>query len=304
MISASPRRLSVFKAVADLGGFNPAADKLGIAQPSVGAHIRALERQLGQTLVHRRRGTRSRLTKAGETLYAYAADALSKSEAASRALTNLRAGASRGIVLAAQRAIAHHFLPECLAAFAAGHPGVRLVTRTGTGEDVLALLREGAVDLGLFPALGPVAGIESEVLMREPLALLVAPSHPLASRTSVGPDDLRGCAFICGLRESQFRQMTDQILRRFGLSQYEVAMELQDFAAVKELARRGAGIACELRRWVADEVHAGTLVPLPLAGPEPTVQIRCAYQAPLSQPAGEFLALLREHARGAAASPA
>ena len=72
MISASARRLSVFKAVADHGGFNLAADRLGIAQPSVGAHIRALERQVGQPLFHRRRGQRSQLTKAGETLYAIA----------------------------------------------------------------------------------------------------------------------------------------------------------------------------------------------------------------------------------------
>jgi DNA-binding transcriptional LysR family regulator len=40
MISASPRRLAVFKNVVDLGGFNAAASRLGIAQPSVGAHVK------------------------------------------------------------------------------------------------------------------------------------------------------------------------------------------------------------------------------------------------------------------------
>ena len=43
MISASARRLNVFKSVVDCGGFNLAAMQLGIAQPSVGAHIKALE---------------------------------------------------------------------------------------------------------------------------------------------------------------------------------------------------------------------------------------------------------------------
>jgi len=52
MISASPRRLTVFKSVVDLGGFNLAAVRLGIAQPSVGAHIKALEAQIGQPLFY------------------------------------------------------------------------------------------------------------------------------------------------------------------------------------------------------------------------------------------------------------
>ena len=74
MISASPRRLTVFKSVVDLGGFNAAATELGIAQPSVGAHIRALESQIGQPLFHRQRGSRPKLTKAGEALYTFAVE--------------------------------------------------------------------------------------------------------------------------------------------------------------------------------------------------------------------------------------
>ena len=48
MISASARRLSVFKAVVEEGGFNRAAMRLDISQPSVGAHVKALEQQAGQ----------------------------------------------------------------------------------------------------------------------------------------------------------------------------------------------------------------------------------------------------------------
>src|SRR5688572_16702141 len=161
MISASARRLSVFKAVADHGGFNIAADRLGIAQPSVGTHIRALEAQVGQPLFNRRRGQRSQLTKAGETLYAYASEVLTRSEAASVALTDLRDLGAREIAIAAQRAMSTYYLPAYLADFAARHPEIRIVTRTGTTENVLDLVRGRAVDLGLFPSLGPVAGVES-----------------------------------------------------------------------------------------------------------------------------------------------
>ena len=90
MISASARRLSVFKSVIDAGGFSAAALRLGIAQPSVGAHIKALELQIGQKLFFRHRGARPQLTKAGETLQAYAIDFLQKSQATTLTLSDLR----------------------------------------------------------------------------------------------------------------------------------------------------------------------------------------------------------------------
>src|SRR5262252_3577002 len=115
MISASPRRLTVFKSVVDLGGFNLAATRLGIAQPSVGAHIKALEDQVGQPLFLRRRGARPQLTKAGEAVYAYAVDVLRKSEETTHVLADLRKGEAREIVIAVHRDIASQYLPERLA---------------------------------------------------------------------------------------------------------------------------------------------------------------------------------------------
>src|SRR5262245_53545593 len=125
MISASARRLSVFKSVVDSGGFNAAATELGIAQPSVGAHVKALESQLGQPLFHRHRGSRPKLTKAGETLYAYAADVLKKSEETSQVLVDLRKGDAREITIAAHRDLALHYLPERLASFSTKFPKTR-----------------------------------------------------------------------------------------------------------------------------------------------------------------------------------
>jgi DNA-binding transcriptional LysR family regulator len=293
LISASARRLSVFKAVVDLGGFNLAADRLGIAQPSVGAHIKALERQVGQPLFYRQRGIRSRLTKAGETLYAYAVEALEHSQRTTAALTGLRFTGAHEISLAAQRAVSNYFLPRYLAAFSQRRPDIRLVTRTGTTEDVFDLVRSHAADLGIFPALGPVRGIQSQMLFNEPLVLVVAPGHPLAARKSVEPRELAKYPFVCGLRNSHYFRMIDQVLRRIGVPQYEVAMELQDFAAVKEVARHGGGIACEMRACVRDEIESGVLVALPVSGPQPDMQVRCAHPSHPSEPVREFVDMLR-----------
>lgn len=293
MISASSRRLSIFKTVAELGGFNAAAENLGIAQPSVGAHIKALEKQAGQPLFHRGRGTRATLTRAGETLYSYAVEMLRQSEQASATLTGLQTGNPRELVIAAQRALSTYFLPAPLAAFSKANPGLRIVTRTGTMENVLDMVRAKSVDLGLFPALGPIPGLRSQLLVNEPLALVVTPSHPLAGKTSVTARDLEHHAFVGALRESHMSHMIEQVLRRIGVHRHDVAMEVQDFATVIELARRGAGIACEMLFCLQADIQAGVLVRLPLAGAAPTMQVRCAAPGAPSAKARQLIEFMR-----------
>lgn len=296
---ASARRLAVFKSVVERGGFNAAANWLGIAQPSVGAHVKALENQIGQPLFHRHRGARPVLTQAGAALYAYAVEALSKAEAASHTLADLRAQAEREIVIALHRDLSLHVLPARLAAFRQQHPNTRVVTRIGTIEDVLELVRTNAAAFGLLLAAGPISGLHSEVLAREPLILVAAPTHPLARRKAVSAAELSRYAFVTGLRESRYFQLTDGALRRLGLPRYDIAMEVQESTTVKETVRHGAGLACLPRCTVLSELKAGTLAEIRHEGPAQILELRCAYHLPLAPIAQRFLSHIR--AKSAAA---
>jgi DNA-binding transcriptional LysR family regulator len=293
MISASPRRLSVFKSVVDLGGFNAAATELGIAQSSVGAHIRALESQIGQPLFHRQRGSRPKLTKAGEALYTFAVDLLRRSEEATHALDDLRKVDAREIAIAVHRDLVADRYSQWLVGFAKRHPKARIVTRTGTIEDVIALIREREVAVGFFLSSGPIEGMRSEVLAHEPRLLVVSPRHPLAKRTRVSPEEIAHYPFVTGLRGSRFFELTDAALRQIGIATYEVAMELQDAMAVKEMVRHGAGIACVPARTVKGEVAAGLLVPLKLVTEVPPLEIRYGHLSPLNGVARQFVSAIR-----------
>jgi DNA-binding transcriptional LysR family regulator len=295
MISASPRRLSVFKSVVDHGGFNLAAARLGIAQPSVGAHIKALEQQIGQPLFHRHRGSKPKLTKAGEAVYAFAVDILQKSAETTQALATMRKADAQEIAIAVHRDIATQFLPERLAAFTRKHPGIRVVTRIGTIDEVIELVRNNAVHLGLFLASGPVTGIRSEVLAHEPLMLVVSPKHPLAARKIASPSDVGRHPFVTGLRGSRYFELVQAALKSLGIERFEVAMEMQESAAVKEMVRHGAGIACLPRCTIAAELAAGALVQLKLTVALPDLQIRCGYRAQLSAAGRQFMQAVRGH---------
>jgi DNA-binding transcriptional LysR family regulator len=293
MISASPRRLTVFKSVVDLGGFNLAAARLGIAQPSVGAHIKALEQQIGQPLFHRHRGSKPQLTKAGERVYAFAVDVLQKSAETTQALATMRKAEAQEITIGVHRDIATQFLPARLATFARKHPGVRVVTRIGTIDEVIELIRSQAVHLGLFLASGPIGGIRSEVLAHEPLTLVVSPQHPLARRAMVSPADVGRYPFVTGLRGSRYFDLVRAALKTIGIERFEVAMELQESAAVKEMVRHGAGIACLPRCTVTAELAAGTLVALNLTVLPQDLELRCGYRVPLAGAARRFVLAMK-----------
>jgi len=289
MIAASPRRLTVFKSVVDHGGFNLAAVELGIAQPSVGAHIKALEAQVGQPLFQRRRGAKPKLTKAGEAVYAYAVEVLRKSEETSHALAGLREGAAREIAIAVHRDLAAHFLPSRLKAFSDRHPDARVVTRIGTINDVVEMVRADAVDLGLFLADGEISGIRSFVVAPEPLVLIVSPQHALAHRPDIAPATIVGFPFITGLRTSRFFELVRAALESVGIKHYDIAMELPESATVKEMVRQGAGIACLPQCTVSSELATGALAALRLRVNLPDLQLRCGYRAPLTGLARAFM---------------
>src|ERR1700760_5005074 len=73
------QKLEILCLVVDLGGVTRAAEHLWVAQPVVTAHIRSLQERLGVTLFHRE-GRRTILTDAGQQVYQWAQDVLSRTE--------------------------------------------------------------------------------------------------------------------------------------------------------------------------------------------------------------------------------
>ena len=91
MISLSSRALQIFVAIVDAGSFAGAARRLGIAQPSISAHVKGLERETGARLFDRTSGRQAMLTEAGRSLLVHARDQL---ERTARLEQELAAGAT------------------------------------------------------------------------------------------------------------------------------------------------------------------------------------------------------------------
>jgi DNA-binding transcriptional LysR family regulator len=70
------RQLETFLSIARLGSLRAASDEMGISQPTVSKQLLALERKLGITLFHRKRGSSAQLTDQGRRLLQQAEETL------------------------------------------------------------------------------------------------------------------------------------------------------------------------------------------------------------------------------------
>ncbi len=138
------KRLRHFVAVAESGGISAAARKLGLTQPALSRQIKALEDDLGVTLLDR--GARSfSLTPAADALLADVrklldfCDAMTSRVRAAAAGLPLRIGYSPSL--------AGDFLPFAIESFTQLHPGLRVSLHDASSLEMQQALLEGRLDL-------------------------------------------------------------------------------------------------------------------------------------------------------------
>jgi DNA-binding transcriptional LysR family regulator len=250
--------LRVFEAVARLGGMNRAAADLNTVQSNVTARIKALEAEIGRALFERHsRGVS--LTAAGQRLLPYA-------ERANRLLVDARRavrddGAPRGLLtIGALETTAALRLTPLLAQYAADHPAVDLVLRTGTTQELIGHVLEQRVE-GAFVC-GPVAHPElcQDAMFQEELVMLAGPAATSLDAVLQG-----GEVQVVVLRAGcSYRQRLDALLARRGVV-VRRQLEFGTLEAIFGCVAAGLGITLLPRALIGPVWGAGRVSVYPLA---------------------------------------
>jgi len=194
------RQLRYFVAVAEEGNLTRAAGRLHIAQQSLSQQIRALETQLGVTLFERTtRGVS--LTEPGEVLLRDARPVLAGAERAVESVRRAAHGEPAELRVGVLASVANHLMPPVVRAFAERYPSIDLITEDVTIAALVERLRAGTLDAGLSrPPL--VDDLETELILREPVAAVLPEGHPLADRDQLEMADLADEDWVLTPRES------------------------------------------------------------------------------------------------------
>lgn len=235
-------RLALLAALGEHGNLTAAAAAAGIPQPTASRWLATLSTRTGMTLVmHQGRGMQ--LTRAGAEL----------ADAAATALTALRGGAARALAAADPErghvvfAFLHTMggirVPRLLRGFRARHPRVGFTLTQAPHHDMLDKVRSGEVDLALTSPL-PVrdAELDSVALFDDPLVLVVAADHRLATRDRIRLRSLADEPMV-GLRAGYgLRQITDEMCARAGFVP-RLVFEGEEVDTVRGLVAADLGVA-------------------------------------------------------------
>jgi DNA-binding transcriptional LysR family regulator len=267
------RRLEVFVAVSESGGFRAAAQKLNMTQPSVSVHMQALEEQAGGSLFDRRRGRGVDLTELGHTFLRHARQLLVEADEMTNDLSRVRREADRRVAFACQRSLTH-LLSSLLADFAGRHPDIELLTRVGREEEIIELCRAGTVHTGLLLSNRDVLGLPSYVVGRQELVIVASPEHALAGHTNIPPADIAGHSFVGAPDNSLFGRETVELLEKLGIHPINMASRATEFEFLRALVIAKVGIYCCVLDRVKGDLERGDLVALSVDAPRLFMDVR------------------------------
>lgn len=178
--------LRALVAAVELGSLRNAAKRLGLSQPALTKTIRALERELGTSLLTRS-STGVSPTAQGKVLFEHARAADRELSTAVNQIRQLGGEMVGELSIAAVPLAVMMLIPATLRTFSREFPQIRLRVHEELYIEQLSRLRKGEVDV----AIGPLpAGIPSGELIVEPLmpismVVVVAKGSPLAHARSL-----------------------------------------------------------------------------------------------------------------------
>ncbi len=258
-----PKLISLLE-VCETGNFTRAAEHLSLTQPAVSQHIRALEQDLGVRIFDRANNT-LRPTHEGEIIVKYAKRMMAlyhnlQAELASekRQIASLTVGITH---TAESNAIA-----EALARYVQRNENVTIKVVTGSAEKLCNMLRNYELDLAVLDGKKPDPAFCYLMLDTDSLALIVSPAHRLAGKKSVTVDELLQEKLILRLPKSSTRQLFTSALECRGMSlrQFNVVLEMDNIATIKDLVRRDFGVSVLARSACMDEMSKHKLAALPI----------------------------------------
>jgi DNA-binding transcriptional LysR family regulator len=291
----NPFELEAFLAVIREGSFSSAAKVLYRTQPAVSQIIRRLEQEIGQPLFDRssRRGV---LTDAGRALQTHAERILNLQRQARTALEDVRQLRVGRLTIAANELTCTYLLPV-LHEFRRRYPDVHVTVQRSLASRIPAAVSDYAADLGVITYRPDDPALQSIVVYRDELALVVPPTHAHARRKRVRLSDLARESFIAHHVESPYRRKVLETFRRRRVT-LQMPVQLPTIEAIKMFVAMGNGVALLPALSVESELARGELVRVPV--PELAIerQLRLVHRrgATLSHAAQAFIAVAESRA--------
>ncbi|PAU93358.1 DNA-binding transcriptional regulator OxyR [Aliifodinibius salipaludis] len=237
-------QLSYIIAVDRYRHFATAAEKSYVTQPTLSMQIHKLEDELGVTIFDRSKSPVIP-TEIGEKIIAEAKKIIKQSkhieDLAALNDDELRGTFRIGII----PTVAPYLLPLFLRNFRKKHPDVRLIFEELVTDELLDLLNQDHLDIGIIATPADRGNIFEEDLYYEPFLGYVSEDHPLAKKDRLSVDDLE-VTNLWLLNEGHcFRDQTVKLCKKFrknNLDNPKIEFESGNLETLKQLVEQNFGM--------------------------------------------------------------
>ena len=234
-------QLLTFLAVSEVKNYSRAADHLNVTQPAVTARIQKLEMELDCKLFNRN-GKKIILTEEGKVLLPFARKIVNYMNEAKQTIDLLKVPT---LSIGLSPAISESLIFQVLAQMRDEHDLLFDIVEADDSMEILKMITEGQIDLGLIRNVVPFTNLEAKSLFHEKLKFIVGKNHELAQNKEIKLKDLVGQSMICYRRQTPIAIEIDEKL--VGVENLQ-RIEVGGFEMVKLMVKNnwGFGIIPEL----------------------------------------------------------
>jgi DNA-binding transcriptional LysR family regulator len=251
------RQLEILQAIAETGSFTASGRKLHVSQSAISRQILLLEEELGEPLFLRV-GRQVRMTPAAESLVQLGQRVFQDVHETVGAITDRTRDLKGTLRLSGGMTVCLYVFPPLLKHLRRVHPRLEVRLTVASAGQSVQEIRGGRVDAGLLTLPVEESDLMTVPVLREELMLVATPTHPLARRRRIEPQDLSGQPFILFEVGSGTRRVIDRFFAGENIEP-TIVMDTENVEIIKAMVKTGLGIGIVPYQAVAREVKAGQL---------------------------------------------
>jgi len=257
-------KLYTLLAVVEYNSYTRAAEHLSLTQPAVTQHIKQLEKDLDIKIFNRVRN-KIKPTNEGYIVIQYARRMISLYESMKQDIEDEQHHIRR-LTVGMTHTSESNAVAEVLGKFSAKSPGTNITIVTDSINNLYKKLKNYELDLAVVEGRIEDESIHSLLLDTDSLVLVVSNNNPLAKRSMVTIDELKQQPLILRSPSSGTRNLFTAKLESHNLSlnDFNVIMEVDNIATIKDLIRRDIGVSILSRSVCLDELKKGKITVLPI----------------------------------------
>lgn len=258
------KQLEAFVKVAESGSFSKAAKELYLTQPTVSAHISALEKELHVRLFVRNTKEVT-MSEDGQVLYKYARQMFElECQIQEHFKVHGKGTAKHCVTIAASTIPSQYLLPEVLMRFKERYPNEQFKLIETDSTQVVTQIVEGVADVGFT---GTVLGkkyCRYIPFYKDKLAIVTPNTEKYRRLKEEKGDDIswiRKERILMREEGSGTRKEAEKQLRKAGIDvdELDIIASIENQETIKRSVRQGMGISILSQLATREEVNAGDI---------------------------------------------